>query len=47
MLAKFERMTDVQWKVIKDFLPVKRKLTHDLRDVFILNGNRFCANIIA
>ena len=34
MLAQFERLTDDQWKVIKVFLPVKRKRTHDLRDVF-------------
>ncbi len=34
MLAQFERLTDGQWEVIKEFLPIKRKRTLDLRDIF-------------
>ncbi|MEZ4927506.1 MAG: IS5 family transposase [Saprospiraceae bacterium] len=34
MTAQYERLTDSQWKVIKDYLPVQRKRRHDLRVIF-------------
>lgn len=34
MTTRYERLTDSQWKVIKDFLPVQRLRTLDLRDIF-------------
>mgnify|MGYP002147657435 FL=1 len=33
MREKFEKLTDSQWEVMADFLPVKRKRKLDLRDV--------------
>ncbi len=34
MTTQYVRLTDDQWEVIKEFLPIKRKRQHDLRDVF-------------
>ncbi len=34
MTTRYERLTDSQWKVIKDYLPVQRLRVLDLRDVF-------------
>lgn len=34
MTAQYERLTDGQWKVIKEYLPVQRKRRHDLRVIF-------------
>jgi len=31
MVTQFEELTDSQWQVIEEFLPVKRKRTHNLR----------------
>lgn len=36
MVAQFEELTDSQWQVIQEFLPVKRKRLLDLRQV--MNG---------
>lgn len=33
MVAQFEELTDSQWQVIQEFLPVKRKRKLDLRQV--------------
>ena len=34
MTAQYERLTDSQWEVIKEYLPIKRKRQLDLREVF-------------
>lgn len=34
MTSQFARLTDDQWEVIKEFLPVQRKRRHDLRIIF-------------
>lgn len=34
MTPQFVRLTDGQWEVIKEFLPVQRKRHHDLREIF-------------
>lgn len=34
MTTQYERLTDGQWEVIKEFLPIKRKRKLDLREVF-------------
>ena len=34
MTTQYERLTDGQWEVIKEYLPVKRKRQLDLREVF-------------
>jgi len=34
MTSKFARLTDDQWEVIKEFLPVQRKRRHNLRIIF-------------
>jgi transposase len=34
MTTQYERLTDDQWEVIKEFLPIKRKRQLDLREVF-------------
>ena len=34
MHVQYERLTDGQWEVIKEFLPIKRKRKHDLREIF-------------
>jgi transposase len=34
MTAQYERLTDGQWKVIKDYFPLQRKRRHDLRIIF-------------
>ena len=39
MQTQFNELTDSQWEIIKDFLPVQRKRKYDLRD--IVNGILF------
>ena len=34
MHVQYERLTDGQWEVIKEYLPIKRKRKLDLREVF-------------
>jgi transposase len=34
MTAQYERLTDSEWEVIKEYLPVQRKRRHDLRVIF-------------
>jgi transposase len=34
MHIQFERLTDSQWEVIKEYLPTQRKRKLDLREVF-------------
>lgn len=34
MTTQYERLTDSQWEVIKEYLPIKRKRQLDLREVF-------------
>ena len=34
MTTQYERLTDNQWEVIKEYLPIKRKRQLDLREVF-------------
>ena len=34
MHIQFERLTDGQWEVIKEYLPIKRKRKLDLREIF-------------
>ena len=34
MTTHYERLTDDQWEIIKEFLPIKRKWKLDLRDIF-------------
>ena len=34
MTDKYYRITDDQWEVIREYLPVQRKRRHDLREIF-------------
>ncbi len=36
MQTQYEYLTDSQWEIIKEYLPVQRKRKHDLREV--VNG---------
>ena len=33
MQSHYQRLTDPQWEIIKEYLPIQRKRTYDLRDV--------------
>ena len=33
MQSQYQRLTDPQWEIIKEYLPIQRKRTYDLRDV--------------
>ena len=33
MQTQYKRLTDSQWEVIKEFLPIQRKRKYDLRDI--------------
>ncbi|MCB0538594.1 MAG: transposase, partial [Bacteroidetes bacterium] len=33
MQTQYERLTDSQWEIIKEYLPIKRKRKYDLREV--------------
>ena len=33
MQTQYQRLTDPQWEIIKEYLPIQRKRTYDLRDV--------------
>lgn len=33
MQSRYERLTDLQWEIMKEYLPIQRKRKYDLRDI--------------